>query len=248
MVRYFSPFYRFASLLLILLILPTFAVAQQCPLPSPGETKKEIPPEDQKEIPRGTCSWVTIGGRMRSETVSLSLDQTNGSGFHFNQDNGPTAIQASDNQVLICSDSTSCGSASIIINMNGNSIEIGSVRSDSGQWVSVGRITGGCPFTGEPTSRVEGGGVYQDELIVGKWKIWEQKNVQYSCNLLINTGCDCSRCYDGAYCIHPVPCPDGFKKISPFCCRQYPGDGTETIYCISRYISGGPYLHEWRCN
>ena len=133
----------------ILLLSNHTAAGPYCPTPGPGETEKKLPNEDQTEIPRGTCRWVTIKGKMLYETVSLSLDQTTGRGFHFDQDNGPTSLETTNNSVLICSASTSCGSASIVLDVDGNAKTIGSVRSSYGNWVFEAYE---CYLSGEKTS------------------------------------------------------------------------------------------------
>lgn len=239
-----ASFFLYVFLLLFFLSPPMALADMLCPIPGLGETDQQIPYEDQKEISRGTCEWVDIRGKLHHATVSISLEQTTGSGFHFNQDNGPTSVQTNDNKVLICSDSASCGSATITINSGGNIKTIGSVRSDAGNWVYIGGVTGECPISGEYTARTEEGGVYTDELIIGKTKLLEQKKVRYRCNSYPKW-CDCTMCYTYTHCIEKVPCPEGFIRISPFCCLQNVGM-TQTIYCIQRMA--GPYHHEWRCN
>ena len=153
-----------SSIAAILLLAINVAAGPYCPMPDAGETEKKIPNEDQTEIPQGTCRWVTLKGKMRYENASLSLDQTNGSGFHFGQDNGPTSVETTENRVLICSASTSCGSASIVIDVDGNAKTMGSVRSSYGFWYFKAYE---CFLSGQRTSttmfRIERGAHRQDQ-------------------------------------------------------------------------------------
>ena len=181
---------------------------QPCPIPGVEETVIELCREGQTEIPRGNCLEICIRGKMENDSLSLSLDQTVGSGFHFEMDNGPTSIETTESRILICSDSTSCGSATIIMNMNGVSTEIGSIRSDYGYWI----IKDNECFLSGPKTHMEGD-VYVIERGGHKMMQWFDESwsmgamafdYRYYCE---NGDYDCaSRCNTSSFCDSVVGC------------------------------------------
>lgn len=119
-----------------------------CPFPSIPEESASS--GNHIEIPRGQCKLITIRGKLKYETVTLSLDETYGSGFFFNEDNGPkTVILGTNNQALVCSSSSSCGSTAILMQKPEGTTEVSSVRSNTGKWRKVDSI---CAIRGPATS------------------------------------------------------------------------------------------------
>ena len=113
---------------------PTQLFASKCSFVTIAEdTASE---SDSFVLTRGQCKPITLRGTLQHETVTLTLDETNGSGFSFNDENGPKTVEFSGKTttVSICASSSSCGSIAIIQQQSSGRREIGSIRSDIGTW------------------------------------------------------------------------------------------------------------------
>ena len=247
------------------LFLAAHVSAQPCPIPNVDETKIELCQEGQTEILRGNCLEICIRGKMEKDSLSLSIDQTNGSGFHFDMDNGPTSVETAENRIFICSDSTSCGSASIILTRGGQSTEIGSVRSNVGTWVLVSENE--CVINEDPNEMVSSyrydGNQYRIhvEKIQGKGRQREVISKYYRAPYVDCGSDEVGLCDDfsgsilGGYCDMSLDLNVKRKRCLGLTVMPYGGG----YPCAEGYSEPSPHwswcgcilymsYHEWRCS
>ncbi len=231
-----------------------------CPYPSiPEESASK---GNYMEIPRGQCKLITIRGKLKYETVTLSLDETYGSGFFFNENNGPkNVVLDGTNQALVCSSSSSCGSTAILMDKPEGLVEISSLRSSAGKWVLISENE--CVISEDPNGPVSSyiydrNYIYSVsvEKIQGKGRQREVISKRYRSNhydcgtaedstcddgFLASLGCDMGldlnakreRCLGAPV----MPGSGGYPCEDPENPNKYAWCG-----CIS-YMS----YHEWRC-